>query len=174
MKTISRISTLQKSLLVLILLLYASTSAKAQRPDGGSFGFGLIVGEPLGATVKIWTSSTTALVGDLGASYFGSPRFDGDYIWHFNAFHSSVANLYAGPGIVVGFGNEEVGVFYTPKGRYIRTEGSSGIGVRAIFGVDIMPRNTPLEFFFEAGPLIAISPGYGTAFDIALGLRFYP
>src|SRR5882724_8932112 len=62
MKTIIRISTLQKSLLVLMLLLYASTSAKAQRPDGGNFGFGLIVGEPLGATVKVWTSSTTALV----------------------------------------------------------------------------------------------------------------
>src|ERR1044072_8356922 len=36
---------------------------RAQGPQGRNFGFGLVIGEPLGATVKYWTSSDNAFVG---------------------------------------------------------------------------------------------------------------
>ena len=46
--------------------------------------------------------------------------------------------------------------------------------MRAIFGLNIIPIAVPLEIFVEAGPLIGIAPGFGAAFDGAVGVRFYP
>src|SRR5476651_1846790 len=80
-----------------------SSSIYAQRPSG-DFGFGLILGDPLGGTIKYWVSPTGALVGDIGESFFGVPRIDVDYLWHFNSFNSHVVLLYGGIGGAVGFG----------------------------------------------------------------------
>ena len=150
--------------LLLLTILCFNTSARAQGPGGKSFGFGLILGEPLGGTVKIWTSPVNALVGDIGASYFGSPRLQVDYLWHFDPFHSRIVKMYAGPGLALGFNEGE--------GRF----GGNGmaIGMRAIFGLNIVPTAVPLEIFVEAGPLIGIVPGFGAGFDGAVGVRFYP
>jgi hypothetical protein len=158
-----------------------SSTLYAQRPPG-DFGFGLILGDPLGGTIKYWVSPTNALVADIGESYFGVPRIDVDYLWHFNSFNSRVVLLYGGIGGAVGFGYgyRYYGVFYNGDGEgrpfYYRAYSSStvGIGVRAIFGLNIVPKRTPLEFFIEAGPLLGIVPTFGVGFDLAVGVRFYP
>ena len=96
------------AILLLLIILCFNTDLRAQGPGGKSFGFGLILGEPLGGTVKIWTSPENALVGDIGASDFGSPRLQVDYLWHFDPFHSRIVKMYAGPdsmkvkGVLVG------------------------------------------------------------------------
>src|SRR5438045_3907193 len=59
------------------IFFVASPTCHAQGPGGKSFGFGLILGEPLGATVKLWTNPENAFVGDIGASYFGALRIQG-------------------------------------------------------------------------------------------------
>lgn len=167
---------------LLFMLTALSSQLFAQGPAGKDFGFGLILGDPLGATIKYWTSPTNALVADIGESYFGSPRIDVDYLWHFNSFNSHVVNIYGGIGGAVGFGTGYgyYGVFYKKdfEGHpfYYRSYYNSevGFGIRAIFGLNIVPRRTPLEFFVEAGPLIGISPAFGVGFDFALGVRFYP
>jgi hypothetical protein len=108
---------------------------------------------------------------DLGASYFGSPRINVDYLWHFDNFASHLGNLYTGIGGAVGFGKGD-GFYY--KDRFIRTSGNAGLGARGVFGVDIVPRRTPLEIFLEFGVLVAVVPDFGSSADVALGLRFYP
>ncbi len=168
---------------VAILFLSLSLNERpsfAQRPSG-DFGFGLILGDPLGGTIKYWLNGTNALVADIGESYFGNPRIDVDYLWHFNSFNSRVVLLYGGVGGAIGFGNGYgyYGVFYKKDGEkerfYYRTNsGSVGIGIRAIFGLNIVPKRTPLEFFVEAGPLIGITPAFGVGIDLAVGVRFYP
>ena len=159
--------------IVYLVLLGISQNVPAQSPQGKGFGFGIMIGDPTGVTLKLWTQRGNAFVFDLGSSYFGSPRLDVDYLWHFNAFHSSIVNLYAGPGAVIGFGTGH-GFFYKEKnGFYVRTEGS-GLGVRGVLGVNIIPRETPLEIFFGVGLLVGLSPDFGSAVDAALGLRFYP
>ena len=169
--------------ILLFILSGISSSSFAQGPGGKDFGFGLILGDPLGATIKYWTGPTNALVADIGESYFGSPRIDVDYLWHFNAFNSRIVNLYAGIGGAIGFGNDYgyYGVFYRRdyEGKppfFDRAYYNSdvGFGIRAIFGLNIVPKRTPLEFFVEAGPLIGISPAFGVGLDLALGVRFYP
>jgi hypothetical protein len=49
-----------------------------------------------------------------------------------------------------------------------------GLGVRGLVGVNVIPRTTPLEFFFDVGLLVGVSPAFGSSADVAIGLRFYP
>jgi hypothetical protein len=149
---------------VALLVLGIHSDVRAQGPQGKSFGFGFILIEPFGGTIKVWTNPINAFVVDLGVSDFGDPRLQGDYLWHFDAFHSRIVKMYAGPGLALAFG------------EYSFENGNSGVGVgvRGIFGINVIPTSTPLEIFFELGPLIALSPGFGAALDAGLGLRFYP
>lgn len=159
---------------ILAISLTAS-SVFAQGPEGRNFGFGLILGDPVGATIKVWTAPDQAFTGMIAASYFGSPRIGGDYIWHFDAFRSDVVKMYAGPGLVLGLGR---GAYYIYRRNgdvfYVRDEGVAGIAARVMLGLNIVPRQTPIEIFFEVGPLVGISPGFGAAVDLGLGIRFYP
>ena len=171
---------LHKNILCVGLLLLFCNLSFAQGPKGKDFGFGIILGEPLGGTVKLWTAPDQAVTGAIGESYFGALRINADYIWHFDAFHSHVAMLYAGPGLSVGFGRRGVyyGYYKNHGDKYYyfdnREEGQVGIGARVMVGLNVIPKRTPIELFLEVGPLIGISPGFGASFDAAIGIRFYP
>ena len=161
------------ALFIIIFFVGINNSLFAQSPQGRQWGFGIVLGDPAGLTAKYWTNSENAFVFDLGSSYFGSPRLGADYLWHFDAFHSNVAKLYAGPGVAIGFGKGHGFYYNQDNGFYVRESGA-GLGVRGIFGVNIIPRNSPLEIFFEAGLLIGFTPDFGSAADAAIGIRFYP
>lgn len=152
-------------------ILITSETGAQSRSD--NFGFGIILGDPTGLTLKLWTTPRNAFVFDIGKSYFGSPRIGVDYLWHFDAFHSNVANLYAGPGGVIGIG-EGNGFWYTDNNGFLHRGNEAGFGIRGVFGVNIVPERTPLEIFFEVGALVALAPNSGSAIDAALGIRFYP
>ncbi len=157
---------------MIIFFITGLTSTKAQfAPKGNTFGFGIMLGDPTGGTIKLWLNRENALAFSLGASFFGSPRIGIDYLWHFDAFESDIVNLYAGPGGVIGFGEGD-GFWY--KKKFIRTNNEVGLAGRGIFGLNIVPRQTPLEIFVELGVLIAIVPNFGSAADAAVGIRFYP
>lgn len=160
----------------LITLLSLST-VSAHGPDNKKFGFGIVLGEPTGLTVKYWTANLNALNFTLGGrSYFGSPRVGVDYLWHFYAFDTRIVNLYAGPGFAIGFGEGDGFWYEDKKGRFfVRGDNDDpGIGIRGVFGLNVVPRNTPLEFFIEFGVLVGLAPDVGSAADFALGMRFYP
>jgi hypothetical protein len=161
---------------VYVFILLSAASSFGQGPKGRAFGFGISVGNPLGATIKYWTAPSEALVGSIGGDYFGSPRLDVDYYWHFNAFSSNIVKLYAGPGLAVGFGSGRSYLWYKHGKDYyfIREEGETGFGARVLVGLNVIPHNTPMEIYFELGPLVGIAPAFGASFDVALGIRFYP
>jgi hypothetical protein len=163
-----------RSMVLILFCVYflLPGSLNAQSPNGKNFGFGIVLGDPTGVTIKYWTQSTNAFVFDLGASYFGSPRIGVDYLWHFNAFNSSEVKLYAGPGAVLGIGEGD-GFWYKDKEGFLHRD-DSGIGVRGVFGINFIPRTTPLEIFVELGTLVGLAPDFGAAVDAALGFRFYP
>ncbi len=164
---------MRRLLFLLSVLFIVGSAAFAQSPQGRKYGFGIMLGDPSGITAKIWTQPSNAWVIDLGTSYFGSPRIDVDYLWHFDAFNSRVATLYAGPGGAIGFGKGH-GVYYkNDQGFYVRDNGT-GLGIRGVFGVNFVPTTSPLEFFFEVGMLVGITPDFGSAVDAAIGMRFYP
>lgn len=165
-----------KKIAFFILILFGTmfNSSYPQSPEGKNFGFGIILGDPTGLTLKYWTQRDNALVFDVGASYFGSPRIGVDYLWHFDAFRSNIAKLYAGFGGVLGIG-EGRGFYYTEHhGFYFRSDNSAGLGVRGVFGINVIPRTSPLEFFLELGLLVGLTPDFGSAGDVGIGMRFYP
>ena len=162
--------TLIFSTLILLFLTFNQNSF-AQSPEGKNFGFGIMLGDPTGGTAKFWTSRQNAFVLSLGKSYFGSPRVGVDYLWHFNSFNTNTANLYVGVGGAIGFG-EGRGFWY--KDKYFRTKDEAGVGARGLFGINFIPRDNPLEIFFEIGVLMSLTPDFDTGADAALGIRFYP
>lgn len=160
---------------MMMVMLSFSVDSFAQGPKGKDFGFGIIFGDPLGLTMKFWTTSENAFDVYIGSSYFGNLRVGADYLWHFDAFNSSVVKMYAGVGGVVGFGNGH-GIWYKENKDkfYYWNDNDIGIGARALLGINIIPRRTPLEFFIEIGPLVGLVPNYGVNVDAAAGIRFYP
>lgn len=163
----------KKNLKLLALALFAlalgSTDCLAQGPGERAVGFGLILGDPFGATVKVWTNPVNAFVFDVGGDDFGPTRIDADYLWHFDAFRSRVVKMYAGPGLALAFGDGN-----GPYGReFERDDNGVGLAARVMFGLNIIPVHTPLEIFFELGPIIGGSP-IGIGLDVAAGIRFYP
>ena len=163
-----------RKLIHIVLLLFILTGCEgifAQSPQGKEIGFGIILGDPTGGTLKFWTEKENAIVIDLGTSYFGKPRIGVDYLWHFEPFNTDIANLYAGVGGAIGFG-EGNGFWF--KDKFHRTGNEIGFGARGVFGVNVLPRHTPLEAFFEIGVLLGFIPDFGSAADAAIGIRFYP
>ncbi|HEX2866570.1 MAG TPA: hypothetical protein VHO03_05990 [Ignavibacteriales bacterium] len=162
--------------IVLLLVMGFSRESLAQGPEGKNFGFGIILGEPTGLTLKYWFNRENALTGSIGGSYFGAPRINVDYLWHIDAFRSRVAMLYAGMGGALGFGTGGGGFWYKEEnGKFFyRSSNELGLGVRGTFGLNVIPARTPLEVFFELGALVGLAPSSGAAVDLALGLRFYP
>ena len=156
-----------------LIILISSQSLFGQSPEGKQWGFGIMVGDPVGLTVKYWTNPENAFVFDVGSSYFGSPRFDADYLWHFDAFRSRIAKLYAGPGAALGFGTGH-SFYYNNSGTLVGESNTTGLGVRGVFGLSVIPDNTPLDVFFEVGLLVGLTPNFGSDVDASLGIRFYP
>lgn len=176
---------MKTTVLTCLLLSICIVGLRAQGPNGNDFGFGIILGEPIGGTVKIWTARDQAVAASIGGnSYFGNLRIGADYLWHFDVFRSQVVKMYSGPGLVVGFGEGHDHWFHSGHGHgnghghddhfYFRDEGGVGFAARVVAGLNIVPKRTPVELFLEIGPLIGISPFFGVAVDGAIGIRFYP
>lgn len=163
-------------LVTLVVALLASPAASAQ-PNPGSFGFGLILGEPTGVSLKGALSGSNSWDAAIGKSWFGGLHIHADYLWDINAFRSSAVGLYFGVGGVLGFGggngifldgNDKVGAGRSDEG------GGVAIGGRVVGGINAVPFSAPLEFFLELAPIIGLVPNVGVGTGFSLGIRFYP
>ncbi len=168
---------MKKSILVLSTMLFIFTfSPLALASESkGPLGIGLELGDPSGFTVKYWTTQRTAFDGYIGGSYFGSPRIGIDYLWHYPVRQSNIVHFYAGLGGTIGFGNGH-GIFwrYNSGDFYYRSNEGIGLGARGLAGLTYEPHTVPLEFFFELGLLVGVTPNFGSAFEAGIGLHFYP
>lgn len=160
-------------LVVLIMFLLTTLDTISYSPQNKDFGFGIMLGEPTGLTAKIWTARDRAFALSLGNSYLGKFRIGADYLFHFNAFNSNVVNMYAGPGAAIGIGQSGGWWYSNDNKNWYKQDSETGVGVRGVFGVNVVPRNTPLEIFGEIGVMIGIIPSMHTNAEGAIGIRFY-
>ncbi len=161
-------------LLAVLFLAFLPTTARASDNVRGDFGFGLQAGDPAGFTIKYWTSHRTAIDGYFGWSFFGSPRLGVDWLWHYPVRHATVAHFYAGIGGTLGLGNGRGIIRTYDNGAFYYRSSGTGLGVRGVGGLSVEPRTVPLEFFFDLGLLVGVTPNFGSALEAAIGLRFYP
>ena len=161
------------SILILAIILVSATGLKSNPPMGRTFGAGIMIGEPTGLTAKIWASNSEAFAISVGNSYLGNLRIGVDYLWHFNAFNSQVVSLYAGPGVAVGIGESGSWWYRNENKTWYKEPNDIGFGVRGLFGINIIPRSTPLEFFGEIGVMVGVLPATHTNAEGAIGFGFY-
>lgn len=151
-------------LLIVFALMLSAQQATAQDKK---FGLGVMLGEPTGISAKLWTSNNNALAFGLGWSTY-HPRYDDrgsrihfhmDYLWHsFDAIRSE----------------ENFAFHYGIGGRFKDRGGDNGsFAVRGVGGLNWLPRDMPIDLFFELAPSLELTPSTGFGIDGAFGVRFY-
>jgi hypothetical protein len=143
--------------------------AVAGRPvDKGSFGIGLVLGEPTGIAAKLYLDDDTAVQGALGFNFYGSGvQLNADYVlhpWIVQERDAFVLPIYVGPGI-----------------RLIQYDGGRGadghfaIGLRGVVGMLFDFKVVPLDTFVEVAGVVEYDfvEALEVAFNLGAGVRYY-
>lgn len=144
---------------VLVLALVVSWSAPAGA-ETGSFGLGLIVGQPTGITGAYQLSDNTAIDAALGLDLFD----DRDFYLH-------AEFLYYLPTLVDASSIELDA--YLGIGGFFVAHGDATIGARAPFGLSLGFKSVPLELFLELSLRLSLVPGVHGDVRGAGGFRYY-
>ncbi len=126
--------------------------------QAGDFGAGVVLGDPTGATAKLWLNDSQAL--DAGVGVNSNFVVYSDYLWHSWKVLPQPAE-----------GKLPV---YVGLGAQIRSMSpDSEFGLRAVAGIAYwLPRN-PVEIFVEVVPVVYVTPGNSVDLDADIGLRYY-
>jgi hypothetical protein len=130
--------------------------------ETGTFGLGVMLGEPMGVTAKFWANDFVALDAGLGWSF---PDPDGvqihtDALFHkFDPFNSNTPDLalYAGVGLRLKFPDH----------------GDTRVGIRVPFGASFMIPEHNLELYAEVAPILDLTPSVRVACNGGVGIRYY-
>ena len=145
-----------KTLLILACILAAAASPSWAQKEG-DFGAGVILGNPTGATAKLWLNDSQAL--DAGLGFSSDFTLYADYLWHGweTLPQPSKGRLPA----------------YLGLGAQLRTLTPSEFGLRTVAGIAYWLPHNPVELFLEIVPVFRFSPHSSVGLDAGIGLRYY-
>ena len=141
----------------------------ARGTDKGAFGVGIIVGEPIGITAKLYLTDDRAIQGAVGSAFIGGGlQLHGDYVFHpyiLQSRDSFVLPVYVGPGVrLIDYNNG-------------RDSSAFALGVRGVAGMLFDFKDVPLDVFFEIAPVLEYKFSSGAGFQLSLnvgaGIRYY-
>ena len=149
-----------KKALLCALIAGLAISAMAN-PNRTSWGAGVMVGEPTGLSMKIWTGSARSV--NLGAAWsLSSPNnhlhLHADMtFYNFSPFPVNRGSLpvYYGLGALARAGNE------------------AKLGIRIPLGINYLFAYPQLDMFFEIAPVLLLIDRTDFDIDAALGIRFF-
>ena len=150
---------MKRSLWLLLALVSLSVAASAQ--DAKDIGVGLVLGDTLGATGKLWLDKFSAIDLNIGAdSSHSNFTVSGDYL-----FHGWKALPQPSQGRLAA---------YIGGGPRIEArEPSTEFGLKAILGAAYYFPKNPIEIYGELGPLFRMTPDGGVYLVGSVGIRFY-
>lgn len=143
--------------ILLVIALAAAAASPASAQAVKKAGFGVIAGDPIGGSAKLWLDEIYAV--DLGVGFSGDTVLWGDLLYH-------AYNLLPQP-------EEGRLSVYFGAGPRLETRDDTEFGVRTIAGLSWRITRQPLEFFVEAGPVFKVTQGGGVDADGGVGVRFY-
>lgn len=146
---------------------------EARAGSRGSFGLGVMLGEPTGLNAKYWMTRESALQFGLSYSFNNYFSLFGDYLYHFPAAFAATRGgsqfvPYVGVGLEAFFLNAD-----SHHGYYYGSNSSFDLGIRVPLGIEFIPRQTPLGIWVELAPGIGIVPGTFGFVQAVIGARFY-
>ncbi|RMG99735.1 MAG: hypothetical protein D6705_02120 [Deltaproteobacteria bacterium] len=171
----------------------SSTAQAAPSPSeklkgkGGNFGIGLALGDPMGASAKLFLAPQHALQFELGWAplHHGSGTLSMSYLWHPATWaSSSVVDLigYLGIGLGVGLWSDRYWHYHGhPHRDYDHHHTWFGLMLRApVLGLTLHWKKVPLDTALEGAwsPFLVeayahgASPGLAHG-DVALRVRYY-
>jgi hypothetical protein len=149
-----------KKSLALALLAVTLLAGQAFAVDR-RFGVGIIIGEPTGASAKLWGPKNTALQFAVAASFQDATELHlhADFVYHkddlFDLERGSMP-LYYGAGLRVKFFDDD-----------------ELIGVRFPVGLNYRFEDDPLDAFIEVAPILDVAPDTDFSINAAIGARYY-
>ncbi len=157
---------------VVIVLTILVGTARAEPVEKGSFGIGIVIGEPTGIAAKLYLDDDTAIQGAVGGAFIGGGIVvQADYLWHpwiLEDRDSFTMPLYVGPGLRL--------IDY----RGGRDEDFLALGLRAVVGILFDFKEIPLDVFLEIAGVaewqfgsIEDEKGPAPGFEAGLGSRYY-
>ena len=141
--------------------------AAGTRGDKGTFGVGLVLGEPTGISAKLYLSDDRAVQGALGINFIGSGvQGNVEYLWHPWIVQDRdlfVLPIYLGPGVR----------FIEYGGRGV--ESHFAMGLRAVVGMLFDFKEQPLDAFVEIAGVVEydLAEDLEVALNIGAGVRYY-
>jgi hypothetical protein len=155
--------------LIVILVASPVLADDDGRAEKGTFGAGLIIGEPTGVTAKLYVKDDQALQAAAGFAFVGGGiHMHLDYVFHpliLQTRDSFVLLAYIGPGVRL--------IQY----RDGRDEDFVALGIRGVGGLLFDFKDNPLDAFVEVGGVLEYGfeddEGFGPALNAAAGVRYY-
>lgn len=151
-----------RHLIITLLILFwggaGAAYSQTDRAESHDFGFGVMLGEPTGFTVKSWLGSRSAF--DIGAAWSLSGKEEAVHLHADYLFHS----WFEDPGNLA---------FYYGIGGRIIFSGDATAGVRVPFGLNYLFDVAPFDLFVEVAPILNLNPDIEFAGNGAVGLRYY-
>ena len=144
-----------KTLFAALALVLAASLPAAAFDTIKEVGVGVVVGDPIGGTAKLWLDRDFAV--DVGVGYSDSVVLWGDLLYH-------AWNLL--PPIEEG----KLGLYFG-AGPRIEAGDDAEFGVRTMAGLSWRLSRQPMEFFAEMGPVFRLTQGGGV--DGGVGVRLY-
>jgi hypothetical protein len=159
---------MSRAVWALCVILAASPAFADEGREKGTFGAGIIIGEPTGVTAKLYVKDDQALQAAAGFAFIGGGlHFHVDYVFHpavLQSRDSFVLLAYVGPGARL--------IQY----RHGSDEDTVALGLRGVGGLLFDFTDNPLDVFVEVAGLLEYESGdegFGPAFNAAAGVRYY-